>query len=216
MNCNDAMAALVASLEEGTTLNEEQREHIRTCPRCRTMLASAKEALRAEPHEVAIDGAVAAAEKEVHRKRFWRGVRVLLGVLLVAAAASATLAVQVAGVPLAEAFFFTGVGLMVALLVVVPVLLLVWFVRGHHLHRRLGAGRMLAGVCLGLSEASKLDVRLLRIIFFVLLLFDGAGFWLYILLTLAMPVHPDDRQHLLRFRVRRWWRRTMHAEQRAG
>ena len=216
MNCNDAMAALVASLEQQTTLNDEQREHIRTCPRCREMLASAKPALRIEPHDVAIDGAVAAAEKEVRRKRFWRGVRVFVGVLLVAAAAFATFAVQVGDVPLPEAFFFTGVGLVVALLVVAPVLLLVWFVRGHNLYRRLGPGRMLSGVCLGLSEASKMDLRLLRIIFLVLLLFDGAGFWLYILLTLAMPVHPDDRQHLLRFRVRRWWRRTMHAEQRAG
>jgi phage shock protein C len=212
MNCNDAVAALVASLENGTTLTGEQREHIRTCARCREMLDSAKEALRSEPRDVAIDGALAAAEKEVHRKRFWRSVRVFLGVTLVAAAAFATFAVQVGDVPLLEAFFFTGVGLVAALFTVTPLLLLVWFVRGHHVYRRLGAGRQLSGVCAGLAEGSKLDVRLLRIIFLVLILFDGAGFWLYILLTLAMPVHPDDRQYLLRFRLRRWWnRRTSHA-----
>jgi hypothetical protein len=59
-------------------------------------------------------------------------------------------------------------------------------------------------------------VRLLRVIFVVLLFFDGAGFWIYLLLDLAMPVHPDERQHLLRFRLRRWWRRMTNAEQRAG
>jgi hypothetical protein len=55
-------------------------------------------------------------------------------------------------------------------------------------------------------------VRLIRLGFFALLFADGAGFWLYILLDLAMPVHPDDRQHLLRFRLKRWWsRRTVDA-----
>jgi phage shock protein PspC (stress-responsive transcriptional regulator) len=206
------MAALVASLEQGTTLTGEQREHIRTCPRCREMLDSAKHVPRVEPHDVAINAAVTAAEKEVHRKRFWHSVRVFLGVTVVVAAAFATFAMLWGQVPALEALFFTGVGLLIALLVVTPLLLLVWYVRSHRLYRRLRTGRMLSGVCLGLAEASKLDVRLLRIIFLVLVLFDGAGFWLYVLLVLAMPVHPDDRQYLLRFKLRRWLnRRSSHA-----
>lgn len=42
---------------------------------------------------------------------------------------------------------------------------------------------------------------------------NGIGIWLYILLDLAMPVHPADRQYLLRFKLRRMWqRRFAHAE----
>lgn len=221
MNCNEAMAALVASLENGTVMNDEQREHVRTCARCGGMLDSAKELLRVVPGDVegsrAIDAAVAATEKEVHRQRFWRGVKLFGGVLLLLAAAAAGLLVGYGEARAPEAALFAGVGFFVSLLVAAPLLILIWLVRGRQrIHRRLGPGRMLAGVCLGLAEALKLDVQLVRIVFAVLLFFDGAGASLYILLILAMPVHPDDRQHLLRFRVRRWWRRTMHAEQRAG
>lgn len=219
MNCNDAMAALAASLENGTTLTDEQREHIRTCERCRVMLHSAKEALRAEPVEVPIDGAVAAAEDEVRRRRFWHGVRVYFGVLLVAYTAAVSL-LWWSEMRLFEALVFAGIGAGLAILVTGPLLLLIWLIRGaggrHRLYRRLGPGRMIAGVCRGLAEAWKTDVLMLRIVFVLLFVFNGAGFWLYILCILVMPVHPDDRQHLLRFRIRRWWRRTMHAEQRAG
>ena len=42
------------------------------------------------------------------------------------------------------------------------------------------------------------------------------GFWFYVALDVAMPVHPDDRQYLLRFRVRRWLaRRNSHADNHA-
>ena len=36
---------------------------------------------------------------------------------------------------------------------------------------------------------------------------------LYLLLDLAMPIHPEDRPHLLRHRLARWWRglRTSRA-----
>jgi hypothetical protein len=43
MNCNDAVAALVASLENGTPMSDEQRAHIRDCTRCRELLDSAKQ-----------------------------------------------------------------------------------------------------------------------------------------------------------------------------
>ncbi|HYC93044.1 MAG TPA: PspC domain-containing protein [Thermoanaerobaculia bacterium] len=219
MNCNDAVAALVASLENGTILTDEQREHIRTCPRCSGMLTLAKGALRVKSIEVSIDAAVAAAEQEVRRKRFWRAVRVYFGVLLVAYTAAVSL-LWWSEMKLLDAMIFVGIGAGITVLVTGPLLLLVWFIRGaggrHRLYRRLGPPRLLFGVCAGLSEAWRIDVALVRIAFVLLFLFSGAGFWLYLLCILVMPVHPDDRQYLLRFRVRRWWRRTMHAEQRAG
>jgi len=211
MNCNDAMAALVASLENATTVDDETREHLRTCEQCGAMLRSAKEVLRVIPSEVegspAIDAAVAAAEREVARKRFWRGVRILGGALLSLAAIAAILLVR--AVPVSTAAAFVSAGVVLALLVSTPLLVLMWFVRGpaKRVYKRLGPGRAIGGVCLGLAEASKLDLTLLRVIFGILLLFDGAGFWIYLLLYLAMPVHPDDRRYLLGFKVRRWWMR---------
>ena len=220
MNCNDTMAALVASLENATSLTEEQREHIRACERCSAMLNSAKLALRVEPGpEPAIDAAVAAAEREVARKRFWRGVRFFAGALLLLAAMGALWFARVERIPMPTAMLFELAGFTGALLVTTPLLVIIWLVRGlktKRVYKRLGPGRMLSGVCLGLAEALKLDVRLLRLIFFVLAFFDGAGLWIYLLLELAMPVHPDDRQYLLRFKLRRWWNRMRHAEQRAG
>jgi phage shock protein PspC (stress-responsive transcriptional regulator) len=219
MNCNDAMAALVASLETATTVDEETREHLRTCEQCGAMLRSAKDVLRAPAViEPAMDAAVAAAEREVARKRFWRGVRILAGVLLSMAAIATILLVRAERIPVSTAAAFVSAGFALALFISTPLLVLLWFVRGpaKRVHKRLGPGRMISGVCLGLAEALKLDVRLLRVIFVVLLFFDGAGFWIYLLLALAMPVHPDDRRNLLRFKIRRWWTRMRNAEQRAG
>jgi len=43
-----------------------------------------------------------------------------------------------------------------------------------------------------------------RLFFLLLLLVSGGlGFWLYMGFHMAMPVHPDDRRYLLRFRLRR-------------
>jgi len=222
MNCNDVMAGLVASLESGNSLTEEQREHIRACERCTAMLNSAKSVLSVIPNESegspVVEQTVAAAERAVARKRFWRGVRVFAGALLLLMTAATLFFVNVENIPLPSAMLFALAGFAMAVLVTTPLLLILWLVRGStkRTYKRLGAGRMVSGVCLGLAEALKVDVRLLRIVFFVLLFFDGAGFWIYVLLDLAMPVHPDDRKHLLRFKIRRWWHRMRHAEQRAG
>ena len=79
---------------------------------------------------------------------------------------------------------------------------------GKQLYKRLGPGRMLGGVALGLAEATKLNVSVIRLLFFALFFFDGVGLIIYVLLVVFMPVHPDDRQHLLRFKLRRWMRRS--------
>ena len=75
------------------------------------------------------------------------------------------------------------------------------------LYKRLRPGYQLSGVCLGLADKAGIPVGLLRLVFFGLALADGMGIWIYVLLDLLMPVHPEDRRHLLRFRVLRWWRR---------
>jgi phage shock protein PspC (stress-responsive transcriptional regulator) len=78
---------------------------------------------------------------------------------------------------------------------------------GNRIYKRLDGRRKVSGVCVGLSEATGMPVLTLRLIFVALLFVKGAGLWLYIVLDLAMPVHPDDRVNLMRFRIRRWFQK---------
>jgi phage shock protein PspC (stress-responsive transcriptional regulator) len=223
MNCNDAMAALVASLENGTTLSDEERAHIRTCPRCSELLAAAKELVevREPAPAIGIDAALAAAEGEVNRQRMKRIITVVIGVgAVMAAGLSLLFFVPTNGAePLGFWLYAFGMAALISAGFAIPVLILIYMLRGsarHRLYKRLD-GRMISGVCRGLSEKLQLDVFYVRLILIgLLLLLGGVGFWFYVALDVAMPVHPDDRHLLLRFKLRRWWRRMMHAEQRAG
>jgi hypothetical protein len=58
---------------------------------------------------------------------------------------------------------------------------------------------------IGLSQVTPIPLWVWRL-GFVLLAYLRFGLWIYILVMLAMPVHPEDRPHLLRFRLARWWR----------
>jgi phage shock protein C len=115
-----------------------------------------------------------------------------------------------------------GAAVLVALVLLTPLFLLLHFVRRPYrgkarFYKRLGRGRYLSGVCLGIAESLRVNVSFVRIVFVLLLLFHGAGFWLYLILDLAMPVHPEDREHLWRFKIRRWMqKRWGHAKDNIG
>ncbi|MDR2359335.1 MAG: PspC domain-containing protein [Prevotellaceae bacterium] len=47
--------------------------------------------------------------------------------------------------------------------------------------------RVIGGVCSGVAAFFDLDITLVRVIFFVLFIFGGAGFWLYIILWIVAP-----------------------------
>jgi phage shock protein PspC (stress-responsive transcriptional regulator) len=47
--------------------------------------------------------------------------------------------------------------------------------------------RMLGGVCSGVAAFFDLDTTLVRVIFLVMLIFMGVGFWLYIILWIVAP-----------------------------
>lgn len=222
MNCNEAVAALVASLESGTPMTDAQREHIRSCERCRELLDSAKQFQTLlggngiQPP--AVDATLAAAEKEVRRAQTKRMIFVAAGIALIAWAAVSLLLVRAGEAIPIEAMLVVAAALVAAFLAITPIVLLVWFARSahspaKHLYKRLGPGRMLSGVCLGLAEHFRWNVKYVRAAFVIASFFDGLGFWVYLILELAMRVHPDDRQYLRRFRLRRWLaRRTAHAE----
>ncbi|HEX7154708.1 MAG TPA: PspC domain-containing protein [Thermoanaerobaculia bacterium] len=222
MNCNEAVSALIASLEGEGTITDAQREHLRTCARCRELLDTARQfqTMLAEPTsgasapEVAnVPDVATVAEQEVARARrrrlFIRIVAVMFGLatlfwMLVPAA------IYFGQERLSEIAIGVAMVASLLILVVTPLLLLTFAVReavnppsGKRIYKRLGPGRILAGVCLGLSERLGVGVWWLRLGFFVLMTIHGIALLIYILLTIFMPVHPDDRQYLLRFRVRR-------------
>jgi len=225
MNCNDAVTALVASLERGDPMTDEQREHIRTCEKCRELLDSAKQfqSLLAgngiQPPSV--DSTAAAAEEEVRqaglRRRIWIALGAgALAILAVTAFFALFLMRIDLGIP-KMAVAATGIAVVVTIALAVLTVVRRANAQGKRLYKRLKPGRMLSGVCLGISEATGANVTLLRLVTVALLFADGIGFWLYLLLDLIMPIHPDDRQYLLRFRLRRWFRRRMaHADHAAG
>ncbi|HYI09224.1 MAG TPA: PspC domain-containing protein [Thermoanaerobaculia bacterium] len=221
------MAALVAALESGVPMTAEQREHIRTCERCRELLDSAKQFQTLlggngiQPP--AVDAAAVAAEQEVRRVRRWRAVGVAFAIAVVAWLGFSLLLVRIGEVPGREAMAVAGIGIGIAFLISLPLLLLFVLARTartpeNRWYKRLNSGKQLSGVCLGLAERFKWNVTAVRLVFLAAALFlNGLGFWVYLVLALAMPVHPDDRQYLLRFRLRRWWaRRNGHAEHHAG
>jgi phage shock protein PspC (stress-responsive transcriptional regulator) len=226
MNCKDALAALVSSLENGTEMTEEQREHIRTCERCRELLDSAKQfqALLAGNgvQTPPIAPVLTATEREVRRRRDRRAIGVAAGMIAILGAAVAWMLVAAGEAPVGEAIAVVGAAVGIGLLFMTPILILFYIARRSkggrpRLYKRLRPGRQLSGVCLGLSEATKINVTAIRVAFIVLLFFNGSGFWIYLILDLAMPVHPDDRQYLMRFRMRRWWqRRFAHAANDVG
>jgi phage shock protein PspC (stress-responsive transcriptional regulator) len=226
MNCNEAVSALVASLENGEPMSDGQREHIRTCERCRELLDSAKQfqTLLADSgvESPPIDPVLAAAEEEVRLRRERRAIGICAGIILILGAGVASMLVAAGDAPPGEAVMVVGVAVLIALLLMMPLFLLLHFVRRSkrgkpRFYKRLGPGRYLSGVCLGIADGLHVNVSIVRLVFLLLLFFHGAGFWLYLILDLAMPVHPEDRQHLWRFKVRRWLqRRWSHAKDDVG
>lgn len=224
MSCKEAMGAVAEAIARGGEIPAEQREHLRSCERCRELLDSATQ------FDSALDEDVAAPR--VDDTRITREVRALrLREVMRRTGIAAVLAIVITGAfamavrgpeDLAVSEII-GIVAFVTLIAVIPLLLFYALLaalrdrHGNRICKRLGPGRQISGVCLGLSEATGVSPALLRLAFIALAFVNGIGIWLYILLDLAMPVHPDDRQHLLRFKLRRaWQRRFAHAEDDAG
>ena len=53
---------------------------------------------------------------------------------------------------------------------------------------------MLGGVCAGLGEYLGVDPTIVRLVFVFLLLTGSAGFWIYIIMLLVVPVKPDVQE----------------------
>lgn len=214
-DCSRVLDAVVTSLREGGAPSVESTAHLASCDDCRRVIAG----LRALEAELAIEGETdlsagsveAAVEETVEetrsaaRRRRW--VRAIVGAALAAVAACAIYIASASepGFPL-PLIIATVIGPPLVLGVLFAALHALFRSRKRPLYKRLRPGRLSDGVCLGLSEATGTPVLIFRLAFLALLFVNGSGLWLYILFALMMPVHPADRQNLLRFRIARAWR----------
>jgi phage shock protein PspC (stress-responsive transcriptional regulator) len=211
MNCNDAVEALIASVESGSGMSAAQREHIQSCARCRELLDSAKHfqsMLEPEPLRMPqIDPKK--VESEVRHEHV-KSVATKIAAGLVAITAFGLLLAwsrTALGLPLETLQLMAVFALVV---VFAPVVVLYLIARslarreGQQLYRRLHPERWWLGVCVGLGEATRVDKQWFRLGFVLFTLFgSGVGVLFYIVLALAMPVHPADREYLWRFQARR-------------
>jgi phage shock protein C len=55
---------------------------------------------------------------------------------------------------------------------------------------RIPSDGMLGGVCAGLGEYLNIDVTIVRLIFILLFLTGSAGFWIYLIMWIIVPVKP--------------------------
>ena len=165
---------------------------------------------------------MAAAEGELHRVRARRTIRVLIGIgISVVFAAVVAIYVQYTPWDLRSTLWIVGMAALISAGFFIPLLGVIYLFRAtarRRMFKRLKPGRMIFGVCFGIAEALGYNVVTVRAFFVLLLAFStGLGFWGYMAFHMAMPVHPDDRRYLLRFRLRRWLARRMSdAEHHAG
>jgi phage shock protein PspC (stress-responsive transcriptional regulator) len=218
MTCKTAMAALLASIENGDTLTPEVRAHLRSCEQCKELLNSAMQfqSTLADDVEVPesdidvdVETTAAKAEEELGRTRISKRVRIgaVIGVILmpvmwyISTHSDAGIYWRAIALEL---------GIIITLLAIVPIIIIRLLVArmrtptGERLYKRFGNGRhQVSGVCAGISEATGINVVALRLMFLVLLFFKGLGLLIYLAFDLAMQIHPADRQYLRRFRIRR-------------
>jgi phage shock protein C len=55
---------------------------------------------------------------------------------------------------------------------------------------RIPSDGMLGGVCAGLGDYLNIDVTIVRLIFILLFLTGSAGFWIYLIMWIIVPVKP--------------------------
>lgn len=210
-HCARALDGLRLALEAGARLDAETHAHLGHCPSCRSSLGVALEDLDSGL-EAAPGFDEARAETEVHRQHRRRLVWRSLGI---ATALFAVLVAVLVGLPPSRPVLLDGTSALALLLlgVMVAIALAVGLARAPArlgLYKRVGPGRQLSGVCLGLARRTGTPVWAWRVGFLLLCVLPGlghaAGLWLYLVMDLAMPIHPEDRAHLLRFRLARWWR----------
>jgi phage shock protein PspC (stress-responsive transcriptional regulator) len=213
-SCSRSADQLIGYLTVGGELPPDLIEHVRDCSECGDTLRRAQllgdllEQTRDEQPAVAAPVALSQAMADevaaaVRRRRLLRAGLVIAVVVIGAASwYFTTNALHVRHrytVWSALMILFTGPLALVAMTAGIDA------GGPGRLYKRI-RGRELSGICRGLSEVTRVPVWIWRMVFVGLLFFRGAGLILYLLLDLILPIHPDDRPDLLRFKLARWWK----------
>jgi phage shock protein PspC (stress-responsive transcriptional regulator) len=224
--CSSTVAALAALIERGQPVSEEQLSHWRSCPRCQSLVETARQQFASLSSTLESDGdpagagpsrtaeaATEAGEKGQRQRALQTAALIVIGWALLSLGAGAVIDRPWFGDG-SRAAALAGVGIVLALTgaVVIATVTLLRLPARFGFYKRQRRGYWISGVCAGLSEKLSVPVMLLRVGFVVLEVFLGAGIPLYFALSLSLPVHPEDRRHLLAFRVARWWRRMRGGE----
>ena len=219
MNCQEAIAELMRSIDANAPTSEDARAHLRECERCRALLASVSEQAPAE--DAAVESSAIAAEAAIAQERkklvMKRAVAIFAAIIVFGLLMLIPLR-RSSGLALPELAFIAFVGVCISIIIGAPLLILFSTVANaktpsgeRRFYRRLGPGKWIDGICLGIAEAMGWNVAFVQLAFVLLLWFKGLGLLAYIICSQAMPVHPADRQYLLRFRIARAWRRMRNA-----
>ena len=219
MNCHEAIDELMRSIDANAPTSEEARAHLHDCQRCRALLTSVSEQIPAE--DAAVENSAKAAEGAVAQERRKLRMKRTIAICVAVIVFGLLMLIPLSGhtrLGYPEIVLIAAVGVFIAIIAGAPVLLLFSLVASaktpggeRRLYKRLGPGRWLEGVCLGIAEAMGWSVTLVRIAFILAFWFKGVGLLAYIVCAFAMPVHPADRQYLLRFKIARAWRRMRNA-----
>jgi phage shock protein PspC (stress-responsive transcriptional regulator) len=221
VTCGESLEALRSFLDGGMPPEPGHVAHWRECTDCRRVVSAARREIAVldledegavspddrtlqEQARTATSAAVEAGRAVQRGFGRWRAA-LILAVGMAGVAVGARLMDQLGGdswLRALAAWIPLGLSMAAAGLVLMRV------PSRFALYKRLRPGYQLSGVCLGLADKTGIPVGILRLLFVVLALANGVGIWIYVVLDLLMPVHPEDRRHLLRFRVLRWWRRT--------
>ena len=59
---------------------------------------------------------------------------------------------------------------------------------------RVNEGKMISGVCMGISEYLDIDVTLIRLLWVILSCVYGSGLLIYILANIIMPIKPPIKK----------------------
>jgi phage shock protein PspC (stress-responsive transcriptional regulator) len=225
--CASTVTALAALVERAEAPSEEQLAHWRSCPRCQALVEAARQQLAAlsATLETAADreggsslsraAAAAIVEGEKRQRELTRrnALLIVVGWALLSAAAGTTIDRSwFGGGSFAAAAVGIGMILGFTAALAAAAVTLLRLPAHYGFYKRPRPGYWISGVCEGLSEKLSVPAWLLRAGFVALEVFLRVGVLFYVVLSLSMPVHPEDRRHLLGFRVARWWRRIRGVE----
>ena len=217
--CSEILDRLIRGLESGEVIDDSLREHLKGCADCQKVLAAIrslesdaaqKQTAADEPLElVKMDQVVATTSLTLTRSVRRRRALTLL-----------TAGAVLIGLFLWSAWFEVGEVTFWMVMILCFSAVLIAFVgrfqrwcEEHRLvvYKRVGEGRWVSGICYGLAERFQVPVWILRALFVVMCFYHWSGLVVYLVLDVFMPIHPEDRSHLWRFKfarkVRQWFPR---------